>query len=410
MTKTAYFTSFDGGEYAVDISDGSEAWSVSTGSSSLEDVLVLNGTVFMIQGDLQARDASDGSLQWSGFSNVEAGPTVVNGDIVFPVATDDDIVRADPSDGSVVWEYTGASNLIESPVSADDEQIYASAEPTLHAFDYDGNQLWTFNHGGDSDTFSPNYSDSYVFVSSTDGYFYALNKNDGSIAWQASHNSSKIDGQGCNIQNGVVYYGSNDGKIYAWNESDGSVKWTFDTSADMAGAPVYSNGILFFTATNDTIYAVNESDGSQKWSSNVSTGLFRPRVPTVFDSQVIVGSDSSLFSFSESDGTENWEYSVPTNLSTRVTVVQSQSETSADNKVLQNIRNQESSPEKVYIGEVGSDAPIWKSKIVYGDEEKQVLIDNTNETSSSAYKPYADSSASSYIYADENNPMAVYDP
>jgi len=63
------------------------------------------------------------------------------------------------------------------------------------------------------------------------------------------------------------------------------------------------------------------------------------------------------------------------------------------------------------FGQVGDDTPIWISN-TKGDSSKPLLVENPDYSGNSAdaSQAYSDTIPSGYVFADDENSVAVYDP
>ncbi|HRQ88435.1 MAG TPA: PQQ-binding-like beta-propeller repeat protein, partial [Bacteroidia bacterium] len=80
---------------------------------------------------------------------------------------------------------------------------------------------------------SPVVADGRVFVGSQNGYFYAMDLEEGTLAW-----SFKADGPiiaPAAVLEGVVYVGDTYGLVYALKAEDGAELWRFETGGKIEG-------------------------------------------------------------------------------------------------------------------------------------------------------------------------------
>lgn len=156
-----------------------------------------------------------------------------------------------------------------------------------------------------------------VYLSSQEGFVYALASANGSVRWKfdlgnAQNGKSKNSGALAFDQN-VLYIVSTDNTIYALNASDGTVRWQAKCDGGFGfTAPVVQNGVLYVSNAT-TVYALNASTGAERWRKLV--GNTETLALAVDDNLVLVraqdlnSTNSTLLALSTADGAQRW--SVP---------------------------------------------------------------------------------------------------
>jgi outer membrane protein assembly factor BamB len=204
----------------------------------------------------------------------------------------------------------------------DHSGVYASPSPTL------ATPAWKFKTRGRVIS-SPLVVGNTVYVGSTDGGLYAVNRADGTQRWRFATkgpvNSSPA------FHNGLVYIGSVDGNIYAVSADSGTLKWTFTTKGErrftapgihggiprtermpdpfdvFMSSPVIANNTLYVGSGDHNIYALDAATGARKWT--FATGDVVHASPAVVDGVVYVGSwDRNVYAIDAASGREKWRY------------------------------------------------------------------------------------------------------
>jgi eukaryotic-like serine/threonine-protein kinase len=169
--------------------------------------------------------------------------------------------------------------------------VYASAAPTLETV------AWKFKTRGRVVS-SPVVVGNVVYVGSTDGSMYAINRADGTQRWKFDTrgpvNSSPA------FHNGVVYFGSVDGNFYAVTADSGKMKWTFATKGErrftapgihgaiprtermpdpfdlFMSSPAIAGNTVYFGSGDQNVYALDATTGARKWSFATETWCMPP--------------------------------------------------------------------------------------------------------------------------------------
>lgn len=167
---------------AIDATDGSERWSRRFQEAEfppLSSPAVVDGRVYAgVDRRLLAFDAEDGTEVWS----VETGSRIASS----PAVTDDTVYihgganqihALDRATGEKRWEAPGGQNPVSSPAVVG-ETLYIGIDNSIASLDTaDGTERWSFETDG-AVVSSPAVVDGTLFVGSGDGSIYALTEAD----------------------------------------------------------------------------------------------------------------------------------------------------------------------------------------------------------------------------------------
>ncbi|MGC9015120.1 MAG: PQQ-binding-like beta-propeller repeat protein, partial [Thermoproteota archaeon] len=115
-----------------------------------------------------------------------------------------------------------------------------------------GKELWHTKLG--SIVTTPAVAFDKVFIGSSDGNLYVLDKASGKVLWKYS-TGGPITASPIVSSNGIVYVGSTDGKIYALNVENGNLVWSDNVGAPIEVTPVLDNGMLIVASSDGVIRA-----------------------------------------------------------------------------------------------------------------------------------------------------------
>lgn len=321
-----YMATPDGFLNAYNATTGTMKWQFNphTGFINLSAPLVdvANGVVFfgtMAHQDpgspspFYALDAQTGTLLWSIIlpCNEFGEPTLAFNTIYIGTSlagTTGTIYALDETSGAVNWHLTvggGVWGAIGVDTSAG--TVFASVGvPTIAIVALNattGAQLWQHplpTFGRDQDVRSGMvFANGFVYLSSKNGYVYALHESDGSQAWatQIATTSTEDVSTPALGSNGVLYVGSLDNFLYAINATTGAVVWKAPKVGGIDSSPAIANGVVYFSSFNSNIYAVDETSGKVLWS--YATGGLSFSSPVVANGWLYCGSDDgNLYAFS----------------------------------------------------------------------------------------------------------------
>lgn len=261
--------------YALDRSDGTEAWRVDTGGPVRSTPAVANGTVYVGNDDgrVLAVDAESGEPEWdhSVGGRVRGSPAVADGRV--HVGSGDGAVYAiDAADGEQVWAFEEPEERVDTaPAVATDEsetglRVYVGSEDgRVYAIDgISGTEAWSFQTGEGPVTGSPAVADGRVYVGGgIDEQLYALAADSGEVAWQYDTDGSTVTSPA--VVDGRVYVASRAGggsTLHALEE--GERRWVFEGDLELT-APAVADGRVYVASRAGTVYAV-DSDGRADWS------------------------------------------------------------------------------------------------------------------------------------------------
>lgn len=137
--------------------------------------------------------------------------------------------------GQKVWSTTTIGFITSSPaLSKDESTLYVgSFDSKLYALDAKtGVPRWTFQTR-DHIYSSPALGEDAIYVASTDGSVYAVDKN-GKQRWRYDTGdpvrSSPVLGRDPSGRGQILYVGSSDGRLYALDAETGKRRWSYDTT------------------------------------------------------------------------------------------------------------------------------------------------------------------------------------
>ncbi|HEY1580641.1 MAG TPA: PQQ-binding-like beta-propeller repeat protein [Terracidiphilus sp.] len=187
---------------------------------------------------------------------------------------------------------------------------------------------WTFKAAGPLIA-SPTIDGSTVYIGSTAGLFYALDRDSGKEKW--NFNAKSRIASTAAVAGGVAYFGAYDGNLYALEAATGKLKWKFATEGEhrfaathlhgsqpvkevmpdpfdcYLSSPVAWNGAVYFGSGDGNVYAVDAGTGRLNWK--FKTGDVVHASPAISDGKVYIGSwDSNFYALDAATGKEVWRF------------------------------------------------------------------------------------------------------
>ncbi|UVI27724.1 outer membrane protein assembly factor BamB family protein [Paenibacillus spongiae] len=209
------------------------------------------------------------------------------------------------SNGVVRWAFeTGGAINSSSPAVGTDGTVYVgSTDGKLYAVDKKGKKKWEFATGAAVYSSPAISADGTVYVGS-DVNLYAITP-DGKLKW-AFEAGGAIYSTAAIGEDGTIYVECEDGKLYAL-KPDGTKRWEFVTGGGMSGKPaIDSNGTIYVGSRDKKLYAINPN-GTKKWEfTTINEVKTSPAIGS--DGTVYVASGAERLYAIKRDGTLKWEY------------------------------------------------------------------------------------------------------
>lgn len=226
---------------------------------------------------------------------------------------------------AVVLPTMATGLLAQSPMfrgSPDHRGVYDSPAPSLQTL------AWKFKTGGRVIS-SPAIVGEVVFVGSTDGSLYAINRTDGTQRWKFATQGPIASSPA--VSGDLVYISSVDGNVYAIEAATGAKRWSFATKGErrftapgihgaiprtermpdpfdvFLSSPAVAGGVVYIGSGDQHVYALDAATGALKWS--FATGDVVHASPAVVDGVVYIGSwDRNVYAIAAGTGKELWRY------------------------------------------------------------------------------------------------------
>jgi outer membrane protein assembly factor BamB len=231
-------------------------------------------------GNVYAFDAVMGTKLW----NYTTGAVVLSspatdGSVVYVGSMDANLYALSASTGAKIWNFTTGAQIHSSPGLSDGKVYVGSDDGKVYAFDAStGAQAWNYKLSDGPVYSDPSVTSGIVYIGSYNGTVYALNASTGAKVWSYQTGTYPLmyaDMQRASVTScpavvgGIVYVTSEDGYVYALNALTGSEIWHFQTSGIwLDSSPAITNGVVYVECSG---FAVNHSD-QQLYALDASTG------------------------------------------------------------------------------------------------------------------------------------------
>ncbi|MFG1691749.1 PQQ-binding-like beta-propeller repeat protein [Gemmatimonadota bacterium] len=230
--------------------------------------------------------------------------------------------------GGVLWRFRTKGPVRSSPAVAGEMVYVGSTDGSVYALDRaSGLQKWRSDVGSPVSS-SPAVAHGLVFFGSNDGVFHAVDSRTGTprwrfdtgilLAWEWGYEGWDIYASSAVVVDNTVVFGSGDGVVYALNALSGTQLWSFRTGGRIRATPAVDDGVVFIGSTDGIAYALDLRSGQEKWrhetegAGAVSAEMRVDRKsiiasPTVAGQTVYMGSrDGHMYALDQETGGRKW--------------------------------------------------------------------------------------------------------
>jgi outer membrane protein assembly factor BamB len=278
--------------------------------------------LFIVPGLLVGCSGSVRATNWTGL--------VVRGDTVY-VADLQQIVALEADSGDLIWSSTDDSELDnygpfytvtvlsdEALAVASQERVgggfFAQPQGVLRAVTIEGDDvLWEFKETSGEYVAGGTVADGILIIGNSDGNLYAINVDDGDLAWDSPFSTGARIWSSPLIISDTVYVTSMDHHLYALDLTTGDQSWDspFEADGAMTSQPLSLNDNLFVGAFDSKLYAVRRQDGEMAWPEPFEGESWFWGSPAT-DGSYIYAADVSgnVYAIDAETGREEWRESV----------------------------------------------------------------------------------------------------
>ena len=242
-----------------------------------------------------------------------ASTPAASGDRVFVGSHTGDLYCVNATDGTTVWSRTietspSSWGVASSPLIYDDTVFVNSfSDAKLHAFDFDGNELWHIDTPGTISHYaSPAASGGRIFFAGGDSALYCVDVSNHSILWK--FNTSDALKTTPAIEDGVIFFAT-ESRMYAVNMAGDEV-WSRDLKSTISSPAVaYGKVYIGSSFSMKKLYCLDADSGSEIWNKSVNGAILSS--PAIADDTVYFGvnaGDGTVYALNATDGTVRWTY------------------------------------------------------------------------------------------------------
>jgi len=250
-----------------------------------------------MDGRVTAVNSSTRNLEWSytiasPSGGASCGQTSIPAAIYSTPAVDGDLVYIGTYNGEVLALSTSArSQELPFPQIGSGEWLYPRTK-----FEAIGGIVGSLT-----------IDENAIYVASSNGRVYSLDKEFGDLNWESDVLSEKLWTSPV-VEGNVVYVSTFDGHIYTLSTETGKkLPWTFESDVGFVSSPVLYTNTIFVGSFDCYLYAVKVGGDKPLWK--FPGGRWFWAAPVIRDGIVYAGClDGKVYAIEADSGDELWEF------------------------------------------------------------------------------------------------------
>lgn len=286
-------------------------WFADPSSPTVADGVTYAGTMDRFT----AVDAATGDLVWhSHLNGIISTPAVVDGVMYVGDANDrrNQVHAIDARTGISLWSFTTGWSVRASPTVVNGFVYITSLDGYLYALDAStGDEVWShqlsgfFESGSES---SPAVVNGKVYAVAESGTIEALDAASGDLLWQSPCGGFSGSQPSPTVVDGVVYVGAlipvfGQGILCAFDADTGVMLWSVEP--DPIGTPdVTVHGGIAYMILDNTIFALDAATGTTLWTRDPGFTIYGP--PTVANGVLYTPGRGLAAAFDPANGDTLW--------------------------------------------------------------------------------------------------------
>lgn len=216
----------------------------------------------------------------------------------------------------IAWSFKVKGTIASSPVSYENDIIFGSTNKNLYSVDSTSHEEnWSFASDSSIDTTPIVDGNSIIFTTQTS--CYAVDAQSGQELWKYSSGASdvkKIDQWDLHAPSALLYkdlviFPSLGGTIYAINKADGSLAWEYAAPgvSEIRSTPSIQENKMSFGDIKGNCYVIDLDTQSTIMQKNIGTNIVTSSL-IYKDYVYFAGRDTKIVAYSLSDGSEKWSH------------------------------------------------------------------------------------------------------
>jgi outer membrane protein assembly factor BamB len=152
-----------------------------------------------------------------------------------------------------------------------------------------------------------------IYAASSNGRIYKVEAETGKQNWLVKLPKEVISA-GVGVGGGLVLIGTDQGVVYALNQENGAIAWTAPLSSEILASPVIDGGVVVVRTGDGKVFGLSSYDGSVKWTISRQLPKLTLRGdsrPVLTQGVAFIGfSDGNMAALQAENGTALWDFPI----------------------------------------------------------------------------------------------------
>ncbi|MES2201525.1 MAG: PQQ-binding-like beta-propeller repeat protein [candidate division FCPU426 bacterium] len=295
--------------YAYYLEDGAKKWSSQLGERIYgSSGCVTDGKVYInaVNGCAYALELDSGAvsltrcvkrLTFFGSTPDILGSSLVQDGRLYVGSDNHEVYAFQLPGGQEIWSYrTGGRVHDTAPAVAGDDLFIASTDGRIYALDKEKGTLKWRSEAYDLLNTTPAVLDGKVYFGSRDHFFRCLDSGTGKLLWSFQTARSVMSSPVVDLASSSVVFGGADGQVYCLGLSDGALKWKYSAGGAVLASPLLTGKTLWIGSFAGDFVALDLMSGKELWSAVVPGGIFSSAAASQ-GKVVVAGKEGVLYCF-----------------------------------------------------------------------------------------------------------------
>ena len=299
-----YAPDLDGAIHAVNLADGSTAWTKKTNAFSFAaSPAFRDGKLYLgdIDGKFYCFDLTGKEL-WSfepkdGGVEISAASTFYQDKVLYG-SQDANLYCLDGTKGTLNWKLEVPDQIRCSPTVVDDRCFVAGCDGLLHIIDLAAAKEVASVPIDAPTGVTPAIQGDFLFVGTESGEFFKINWRNPGIEWRLREPRPREIRTSAAVSTTMAVFGSRSKQAYGIDPTTGKEVWSFRCRRSVESSPVIAGEHVVVASTDGRIYLLDLMTGKEIWKKE--TGDSFSGAPAVVDGKLLLASnDGVLYCFGE---------------------------------------------------------------------------------------------------------------